>query len=244
VIAAIRLHFHALHHVPCASGPCLPRPKDDPRIAQYLPLCQAMARRYLHKMAGQHDFEDLVSFGLEAVWRATQSHDDGGVASFGTYVTTCVRNALEHERLRVWRHRRRTWINQVSIHPASEDDAGIDLPTDFPSPFALLSAAQEHRAVHAALAKLKPRYQMVLRRIYVNETDGVDVARADAVSRQAVQQLSADALRELGRKLTLHRGDAKVFLDDLVPAKHNPPGPRATLTTATTRGRVVSKRRE
>ncbi len=201
--AARRLPAFALHHVPLCSGTRLPKPKDDPRIAQYLPLCRAMARRWLTKMAGQLEFEDLVNIGLEAVWQATKSHDPDGAASFGTYARACVHNALNNRRQRVWRKARRAWLKQDSMHPQDDDDPGIDLQSALPSPLALLCSAEDHRSLREALSKLKPGHRDLLERIFVSDADPVDVARDISLSRQAVQQRSVYALRELRRHLRL-----------------------------------------
>lgn len=177
-------------------------PKADPRIAQYLPLCRSRARQYLRRMRGQRDFEDLVNVALVAVWKATQSHDEDGAASFGTYVRTCVKNALENERKEVWAISRRTAMAQISMSPASEDDLPLDLPSQDPSPLALLSSARDHRLVREAMAQIKPGHRAVLEDLFFGESDQVEVAKSSSVSRQAVQQLSVEALRSLARTLS------------------------------------------
>jgi len=192
--AALRYPAFSLHHV---SGIRLPKPKEDPRIAQYLPLCRSIAYQYLRKVGGQLDFDDLVSIGQTAVWRATLTHREDGGASFGTYVYLAVVHAMAAERERVWRPRRRTALRQVSIHPANDDDKGIDLISPTPSPFAVLAAAQDAEALQAAMLLLTQRQRAVLRRLYFEDLDQIEVAELTSRSKQAVQQLSVDALRAM-----------------------------------------------
>jgi RNA polymerase sigma factor (sigma-70 family) len=176
----------------------LPKPiKSDPRIAQYLPLCRSLAHQYLRKVAGQLDFDDLVSIGQIAVWRATLTYREDGGATFGTYVYQAVLHAMVAEQSRVWREGRRAWLKQTSLHPANDDDLGLDLPSPLPSPFTLLAAARDAKTVRAALARLTPRQRDVLRKLYFDDLDQVEVASINSRSKQAVQQLGVYALRAL-----------------------------------------------
>jgi RNA polymerase sigma factor (sigma-70 family) len=176
-------------------------PKPDPRIAERLPMCRAMARRYLPMMCGQRALEDLISVAQAAVWKATLTHDESREANFRTYSRRCVRNALENERKNVWATPRRTALHQSSLSPANDEDLGIDLASKAPSPFELLSSARDHRAVNEALARIKPNHRAVLEGLFFADNDQVDVAKMTSVSRQAIQQLSVEALRSLAREL-------------------------------------------
>jgi RNA polymerase sigma factor (sigma-70 family) len=252
VIALNICHVPALHHAP---GPRLPKPKDDPRIAQYLPLCKSLARQYLRKMGGQLELDDLVSICQAAIWRATLTHREDGGAAFGTYAYRAAVNAMEREQFQIWTVIvRRVWLNQQPITGTNSDgeEFEIALPNGGPSPESIASARQ---LAAALVGCAEGRNQDLLRRLYgFDETFG-EAGEEFGLTRERVRQIEAATVARLKRRLEIEMkvtrreqvrkstARANSNLDDPDRPGHNSPRPRATLTPATTRGRVVSRNR-
>lgn len=58
----------------------------------YLNLAKSIARSF--GVAGAYDVDDLSSYGMLALIRAIHTYDENGKASFKTYASRCIRNAI------------------------------------------------------------------------------------------------------------------------------------------------------
>lgn len=171
----------------------LPNP-SDPRIAQYLPLCRRQARLFHRGWLSKHlDVDDLVAIGMQAVWRATVEYDAASAASFGTYVTACVINALRHEHVRYRTMKRAA----VTWSLTSEDGDDFELACAWPTPEELLIQAQ----MHGLVAELPIRQRRVIEARFFEGVDLRVIGNRFGVTLERARQIEVDALRLLRTRL-------------------------------------------
>ncbi|HKY40681.1 MAG TPA: sigma-70 family RNA polymerase sigma factor [Polyangiaceae bacterium] len=185
----------ALIHFPGITLP-LP-PAADPRIAQYTPLARSMASRYLRRMGGQLELDDLVQIALTEVWLATIDYEATAGAAFGTYVHLRVINKMEQVQIHVWRHKRRIWMRLTPLQSRDDQHAPVELPSGIPNAHDLLEDAQLHRTVAALPFRLREAVECCY-------WDGLTLSEASRElgrSREATNQRRLKALRVLKRKL-------------------------------------------
>jgi RNA polymerase sigma factor (sigma-70 family) len=159
-----------------------------------MPLCRRQARLF-HRgwLAKYLGVDDLVAIGLEAVWRATVEYDANRGASFGTYVTMCVVNALRHEHVR-YRTMKRAAV--TSSLTSAEGDA-FDLACPWPTPEELLAQAQ----IRSLVAELPVRLRRVIEARFFEGVELEVVGNRFDVTRERARQLETDGLRLLRTRL-------------------------------------------
>jgi RNA polymerase sigma factor (sigma-70 family) len=189
------------------SGVSLPRPvvAADPRIAAHAPLAKSVARKFVRRVGGMLDFEDLFSIAMTAMWEAAPLYDATRGPTFGQYAVSCMWSELRRQQLFVWRKSRRAWLEQNSIHQQDDDDRGIELPSRDPSQFALVSEKEISRELRRAVASLPRRQRAAIESLYWEEQTLVEAGDAAGVTKQAMEQRRNKALSLLAKGLeTLH----------------------------------------
>ncbi len=184
----------------------------DPRdaaIRQWLPLIHRHAVAFSRLLAGYVDYDDLVSLGMSAVWRATESFDAALGANFSTHVYNHIKWTLLAEYKRARLPKRGLRAVRISIHPQDDDDLGIEITEPRPSPEHAVIAAELAQATSQAIGGLTPRQGSILRAHFYQGLTFQEIADDLGCSRQAVQQLEAAALRKLRATVNM-RGSAEV----------------------------------
>ena len=180
----------------------MPRPvQADPRIAEHLPLARAMARKFLHRMGGMLELDDLTSIAMTAIWQAAPLFDESRGTTFGQYARSCAWAELRRQQRQIWIESRRAWLQQSSIHPQDDDDRGIDLPSLLPSPFALLSEARASRRLREKVATLPDRQRASIELCFFDDMTLAEAGAVSGVSKQAVEQHQRKALASLSYRL-------------------------------------------
>jgi len=181
-----------------AAGPQLPRPiQADPRIAAHLPLARAMACKFLPRMGGMLELDDLVSVALTAVWVAAPDFDKARGVTFGQFARKCIWNALRRHQRDIWKQQRRAWLQQVSIHPQSDEERGIELPTTWPDPERAYAAFQIATQVVEAGNE---RDRELLRQLLLGETL-VDAGNDAGISKQRAHEIQERAFRIVRKRV-------------------------------------------
>lgn len=192
------------------SGACLSRPvAPGPRIVAHIPLARAMARKFVRRVGGMLEFDDLLSIAMTAMWKRAPLFDESRGVSFGQYAEMCIWTDLRAEQTRVWREGRRAWLQQESIHAQDDDDRGIDLTSPNPSPQALLSKARLFKKVRAAVATLPRLQRSAIELCFFDDLTFVEAGVATGVSKQAVEQNQRKALASLGYRLRQQHDDER-----------------------------------
>ncbi len=188
-----------------APGMTLPRPvAADPRLAEHLPLAKAMARKFLPRMGGLLELEDLVSIGLTAMWVAAPEFDEARGTTFGQFAQRCIWSALRNQQREIWKEHRRGWLRQESIHPKDDDDRGTQLATTIPDP----ERAYSHLEIACAVMDTATgRDRELLRQLCLGETLA-DAGKDAGLSRERTRQIQERAWR-IVRERT-QRAEAKL----------------------------------
>ena len=192
MIAAHSLTALSTHHVTCpVSGSRLPKPvQADPRIHEHQHIARHLAQRFVRRMAGQRDFDELFSVAMEGLWKACLKYSAERGAEFASYANTCIYNELEHEQRFVWSQCRRVWLRKIPID--TEDDwESSELASSMPSP------ERAYAAIELARAVLKCTSQRN-RRVVQCVLDGDTLADAGAeanVGKERARQIFDDACR-------------------------------------------------
>ena len=174
---------------------------SDPRIAQYLPLVKAKARRFVRAMWGTATVDDLVAVGMVAVWEATKSFNPDRECSFGTWVSRCVHWAMSHEHKRAHKPRRGARVVKLSIHADGDDDLGIEIESPLPLPWEQAEESARAMVLVEAIATLPPDLQFVIEQHYFWERTFEQIGAEVGVSKQAIHQREALAIRLLRQRL-------------------------------------------
>jgi RNA polymerase sigma factor (sigma-70 family) len=180
--------------------PGMPLPRSvqaDPRIIEHLPLVRAMARKFLPRMGGLLELDDLVSIGLAAMWSAAPEFDASRGVTFGQFAQRCIWSALRNQQREIWKEHRRGWLEQTSIHPKDDDDRGIQLPSPWPDPERAYSAFELASAV---VGTATGRDRELLRQLCLGETLA-DAGKDAGVSRQRAHEIQEKAFRVVRRQV-------------------------------------------
>ncbi len=208
--------------------------RDDPRLAQWRPLVIGIAKRFYARLGRAHDLEDLIAIGMQALWRATEQYDetDPSQAHFSTYAARCIANTFCREITDARRKKRevlfRTTSADAVVRRAEEQE---EVPkyqfvsTDEISEEALMRR-EEERALHQALAELKPREAGVIRARFMHGGAAQSVARELGVSRSRVVQIERVALQKLRERLRLSMSERFRSDRPLLSAHQAHAGPR------------------
>lgn len=167
------------------------------QIAAYLPIIRAEARRSLPRMKHQLCFGDLVSIGMVATWNAIRTFDDSRGCSLNTYVNRMIRYAMAREVSTMHFPIRRVALFHASIHPTSDDELGIDLPSDAKLQDELLRTAVAVHALAGALTKLPRKLRDVVHERHFNDRTFEEIGADSGISKQAVKQREQKALERL-----------------------------------------------
>jgi RNA polymerase sigma-70 factor (ECF subfamily) len=180
----------------------VPKPAPaDPRIAAHLPLARAMARKFVRRVGGMLEFDDLLSIAMAAMWKKAPDFDETRGATFGQYAELCMWTALRLEQNKVWNERRRAWLQQESIHPKDDEDRGIQLLSAAPSPQELVSKAQLFRKVRDTVSGLPEKQREAIELCFFDEMTLAEAGALSGVSRQAVEQHQRKAIASLKHRL-------------------------------------------
>lgn len=190
MIAATSHPTLSTHHVTCpVSGSRLPKHvKADPRMLEHQHIARQLAQRFVRRMAGQRDFDELFAIAMEGLWKACLQYDAARGAAFASYANTCIYNELEHEQRFVWSQCRRGWLRKATID-TDDDWESSALVSALPSPERAYAAFELAEAV---LNSTSPRNRRVLRAVLEDATLGDAGAEADMCG-ERVRQLFRDA---------------------------------------------------
>ena len=122
-------------------------------MTKYLPLIEMQAA-HINTCGLGLEREDLVQEGLLGLFRAIDSFDENGAASFSTYASACISNGISSAVRSAARKKHLPLKGYVSL---SEDNA--DSITAAASPEEIAIASEEHAeiisAINARLSKLE-----------------------------------------------------------------------------------------
>lgn len=171
-------------------------------------MVHGIARRYLRRMSRWYEYGDLVSIGLEALWRATLGYDPDNPqkAQFQTYARRCVIFAYRAE-LHYWdADMRRDALRSVSLEDASDHGPRSDwhLPHSGLSPEAALGAARSNQLVQDAVAGLSWNERWLIEQRVFGEKTLKECGKLKGVSGERIRQIEAQALQKLRKKLDRH----------------------------------------
>jgi RNA polymerase sigma-70 factor (ECF subfamily) len=168
-----------------------------------------MARKFVRRMGGMLDFDDLLSIAMTAMWKRAPLFDESRGVTFGQYAEMCMWTDLRVEQKRVWVEARRAWLQQESIHAQDDDDRGIELTSPNPSPQELVIKARLFKKVRAAVATLPRRQRVAVELCFFDDLTFVEAGAATGVSKQAVEQNQRKALAALGYRLREQHDDQR-----------------------------------
>lgn len=177
----------------------MPVPVTDPRLEQYKPMVRAMAAKaHRYGLRFWHDYEDVVSIGMEALWEATQRFNPEFGAKFSTYARLCIDSHFINAKKSLKRAKRRGVFSEVSLdltYPSG--DQVFDPPHQDPSPEGLLLERERHRHVREGVERLSERDRYVLLQRVEGQRSLTEVGRDLKVTRQAAHQIERGALLRL-----------------------------------------------
>lgn len=180
-----------------ATGNPLPRPiPADPRIAQHQRLARGMAKKYLNRVRGAYEIDDLINYANEAIWQATLDFDPKAGITFGQWARFKIRGALRRLQEKAWRGMRVGFV--VSMHYQDDESRGLGLPCPLPGPERLVWIVE----VRQLIARLESPHREVLQRRIFDEDTLAEVGADMGLTRERVRQLEVDALRILERRIT------------------------------------------
>lgn len=174
-------------------------PPADPRIAQWTPLVHKIAQQYYRRLWRWHEYDDLVSIGLDALWRATQYYEPVNpvAAQFQTYAYRCVVFAFNHEIKYSKAKRRRERANSLSLDELM--DEGYAPPEVGTRPLTseqILIEREEVTAIDNAMEALTPREaEIIVARI--RGLTLLEIGAQKQLSRERIRQLERKALQRL-----------------------------------------------
>lgn len=181
-----------------ATGNPLPRPTPaDPRIAQHQRLARGMAKKYVNRVRGAYELDDLINYANEAIWQATLDFDQRRGLTFGQWARFKIRGALRQLQEKSWRGMRVAVIFPIS----DAEGVPIDLTCPWPGPERLVWIAE----VRKLIARLESPHREVLQRRIFDEDTLAEVGIDMGLTRERVRQLESDAFRILERRITRGR---------------------------------------
>lgn len=168
-------------------------------------MVHRLALSYYRRLGRWFEYDDLVSIGVAALWRATEHYDPDNPtrAQFQTYAHRCVVFAYNHELKYSMAGRRRDRAFALSIDELT--DAGHEFHKhgtgDEPlSSEELLIRREEAAALSHALDALTPREAEVVTSRLQGDTL-LEIARQKRVSRERIRQIEKQALQRLSCSL-------------------------------------------
>lgn len=171
-------------------------------VEQWLPLVRKMAGRFMSRLGRYYEYEDLVSIGQLALWKASGTYFTNQGASFGTYSYHAVAHAfgglIDRYRTRI-----RAGSRREESLSEFDDDETPDRQLSAPGFLAdvLLEIEHDRQALQAALQTLSPRYRQVIAARFVEEQSLEEIATDLGVTRERVRQLELKALTKLRKSL-------------------------------------------
>ncbi len=181
----------------------LTREERAQAVEQWLPLVRKMAGRFMSRLGRYYEYEDLVSIGQLALWKASGTYFTNQGATFGTYSYHAVAHAfgglIDRYRTRIRSGSRR----EESLDEVDDDGEATSRQLTAPEllPDALLEGAHDCQALLVSLEILSPRYRQVLAARFVEERSLEEIAFDLGVTRERVRQLELKALTKLRKNL-------------------------------------------
>lgn len=168
-------------------------------------MVHGIAHRYHRRLGYWLDYDELVSIGLSALWRATQHYDPDNPtkAQFQTYAHRCVVFAYNHELKYSQAGNRRQGAFSLSLDELS--DAGQEFGKhgtgDDPlSSEEILIRHEEALAISHAIEALTPREaEIILSRL--QGATLLEIATQKRVTRERIRQIEKKALQILSCSL-------------------------------------------
>ena len=179
-------------------------PLSEQQIKEHLvtwrPLVTGLAFRFRKRLGAAHDNEDIVSMGMEALWRAAQTFDESRGAKFSTYANRCVlyRYLLEVKNLNTSTRRVVHYCKQ-SLDEAHEDGTPKLTPANeqFRDPEAALLHSRDELALKRARKLLPERHNWVLKQRIERDRTLEEISVDLGLTRERVRQIEAEAIEKL-----------------------------------------------
>jgi RNA polymerase sporulation-specific sigma factor len=153
-------------------------------IARYMPLI----RRWAHRVTGPGlDFDDAVQEGIIGLFSAIKNYREGGRASFATYASVCVQNAMLSAK-KTSQRKKHTPLNQSVPLPEQHSIPGPEEQT--------VAREQVDQTLEKARAMLSGMEMRVLR-LYLDGAGYRQIAQHMGIGEKAVENALARVRRKL-----------------------------------------------
>jgi RNA polymerase sigma factor (sigma-70 family) len=137
------------------------------------------------------ELQDLIAVGKEAFLKALKTYDDTKGASFITYLHIKVRSAMKDEI------RKNSLFRRVSPKVASKVFSSPDPSLETDNPEEVILVREKLRLLKGKLRKLPPEHKRIIKLMYWNGMNMVEVSSYLNISEGRVSQLHKEAINYL-----------------------------------------------
>jgi RNA polymerase sigma factor (sigma-70 family) len=184
----------------------------DPEMAikEYMPLINARAKSfYRSSLKRRYEFQDLVSFAMEAVWKATKKYVPGEV-TFGQYAKVAIdRKLIELKTSDSSKQNIKNTLSYDIMYAHGEDDRWLhddEFLSKDPDPYGELVRTRLRKKLRSGLDSLPAPERNLLTEYALGDQD-TDIAKRMSISKQRVGQLKKKSFGHLYKLMGVKSGE-------------------------------------